>query len=107
MPFHNSRTPGEMIERVDDDITALANFFSQFVIRILGGLLLLVGVLVLLWIEEPRVGAVVTLFVLISRTANLAVPRVTAEREVFAQYYGLVEERLAGVDDIRPNGGGD
>ena len=70
-------------------------------------LLLLVGVLVLLWIEEPRVGAVVTLFVLISRTANLAVPRVTAEREVFAQYYGLVEERLAGVDDIRPNGGGD
>jgi len=43
MPFHNARSPGEMIERVDGDITALANFFSQFVIRILGGLLLLVG----------------------------------------------------------------
>jgi ABC-type multidrug transport system fused ATPase/permease subunit len=111
MPFHNARSPGEMIERVDGDITALANFFSQFVIRILGGLLLLIGVLVLLWVEEPRVGAVVTLFALISlllmsRTASLAVPRVTKEREAFAQYYGLIEERLAGVDDIRANGGG-
>jgi ATP-binding cassette subfamily B protein len=32
-PFHNSRTPGELIERVDGDVTTLANFFSQFVIR--------------------------------------------------------------------------
>lgn len=111
MPFHNTRSPGEMIERVDGDVTALSNFFSQFVIRILGGLLLLVGVLVLLWVEEPRVGAVVTAFALLSlllmsRTAELAVPRVTEEREAFAQYYGLIEERLAGIDDIRANGGG-
>jgi ABC-type multidrug transport system fused ATPase/permease subunit len=28
MAFHNERTPGEMIERIDGDVTALSNFFS-------------------------------------------------------------------------------
>ncbi|HLV91137.1 MAG TPA: ABC transporter transmembrane domain-containing protein, partial [Acidimicrobiia bacterium] len=28
MGFHNETTPGEMIERVDGDVTALANFIS-------------------------------------------------------------------------------
>jgi ATP-binding cassette subfamily B protein/ATP-binding cassette subfamily C protein len=41
MTFHNARTPGELIERIDADVTALSNFFSQFVIRVLGNLLLL------------------------------------------------------------------
>jgi len=39
MTFHNARTPGELIERIDADVTALSNFFSQFVIRVLGNLL--------------------------------------------------------------------
>ena len=30
MSFHNEHTPGEMIERIDGDINALSNFFSQF-----------------------------------------------------------------------------
>ena len=41
MSFHNARTPGELIERIDGDVTALTNFFSQFVIQIGGNLLLL------------------------------------------------------------------
>ena len=48
MSFHNARTPGELIERVDGDTTALASFFSQFVIQILGGLLLMTGILAVL-----------------------------------------------------------
>src|SRR5215211_7441201 len=36
MQFHQRRTPGELIERIDGDVTALANFFSQFVVRVLG-----------------------------------------------------------------------
>ena len=46
MDFHNRRTPGEMIERIDGDVTALANFFSQFVIQVLGSALLLLGAIV-------------------------------------------------------------
>ena len=37
--------PAEMIERVDGDVTALASFFSRFVISILGSGILLVGAL--------------------------------------------------------------
>ena len=47
--FHNARTPGELIERIDGDVTALANFFSRFVIQLLGNALLLLGVLALLF----------------------------------------------------------
>ena len=41
MSFHNARTPGEMIERVDGDVSKLENFLSQFLVQvILNGLLL-------------------------------------------------------------------
>lgn len=52
MKFHNVRTPGEMIERIDGDVNELSNFFSQFVIQIMGNVLLLVGVLVMLFRED-------------------------------------------------------
>ena len=35
MPFHNQRTPGEMIERIDGDVASLASFFSKFALNIL------------------------------------------------------------------------
>jgi ABC-type multidrug transport system fused ATPase/permease subunit len=32
LSFHNARTPGELVERIDGDVTALAAFFSQLTI---------------------------------------------------------------------------
>ena len=43
--YHNVHSPGEMIERLDGDITTLSNFFSQFTIQLLGNGLLVVGVI--------------------------------------------------------------
>ncbi len=111
MPFHNARTPGEMIERIDGDVTALANFFSQFVLRVLGSGLLLVGVLVLLWREDWRIGAVLSLFALVAlvvlgRVRGIAVSYFTASRAARADMFGFIEERLAALDDIRANGAG-
>ncbi|HWE63689.1 MAG TPA: ABC transporter transmembrane domain-containing protein, partial [Chloroflexota bacterium] len=34
--FHQAHTPGELIARVDSDVALLANFFSAFVIRVVG-----------------------------------------------------------------------
>ena len=65
MSFHTSRTPGELIERIDGDVTALSNFFSQFSVRVLGGALLLVGILVILWLESTWVGLALTLFTVV------------------------------------------
>ncbi|MBM3139098.1 MAG: ABC transporter ATP-binding protein [Chloroflexi bacterium] len=111
LPFHHGHSPGTMIERIDGDVTALSNFFSQFVIRILGGLLLLAGVVVLLLREEWRVGAALGAFSLVStivltRARGFAVRSVNDEREAAADLYGFVEERLGAVDDIRANGAG-
>ena len=111
MAFHKAHTPGELIERVDGDVNALAMFFSQFVILVLGNGLLLFGVLVLLYREDWRVGGAMSLFVLIAlvalnRIRSFAVPQMTAEREASAVVFGFLEERLAGLDDIRANGAG-
>ena len=80
MEFHNARTPGEMIERIDGDVTTLANFFSQFVVQVLGNGLLLVGILALLFREDWR------------------------ERQASAELFGFLEERLTGTEEIRANG---
>ena len=104
--FHQQHTPGEMIERIDGDINAMARFFSQFVVQILGNILLLIGVIVVLCREDLRVGAAIGLFVVITliallRLRNLAVPFWQRSREASARFFGFVEERLAGTEDIR------
>jgi ATP-binding cassette, subfamily B, bacterial len=109
--FHKSRTAGEMIERIDGDVTALSDFFAQFSVRVLGGMLLLVGILTVLWIENVWIGAALTLFTLLelavlARTREVAVPATTLEREANAKVFGFIEERLAGIEDVRANGGG-
>jgi ABC-type multidrug transport system fused ATPase/permease subunit len=111
MTFHAARTSGEMIERVDGDVTALSDFFAQFAVRVLGGLLLLAGILVLLWLENPWLGAALTLFTALEvavmvRLRDVAVPASAREREAAAQVFGFVEERLTGIDDVRANGAG-
>lgn len=109
MTFHQLRTPGEMIERIDTDITQLANFFSQFVILIVGNIILVSGVVVLLFYVDARVGLAMAIFALftlwaLARARNLVVPHWVAAREASAQFYGFLEEKLAGTEDIRSSG---
>lgn len=111
MSFHTARTPGELIERIDGDVTALSNFFSQFSVQVLGSALLLLGILVMLWLEQPWVGLALTVFtalvlLTLGRLRDVAVPATTEEREAHAKLFGFIEERLAGIDDIRANGAG-
>ncbi|HNS51982.1 MAG TPA: ABC transporter ATP-binding protein [Anaerolineae bacterium] len=109
LSFHNAHTPGEMIERIDGDVTALTNFFSQFVVQVVGNVLLLAGILVVLFLVDWRVGLALALFTLLAllvlaRFRDVAVPHWKAERQVSADLFGFLEERLAGTEDIRANG---
>lgn len=111
MSFHNGRTSGEMIERIDGDVTSLSNFLSQFSVRVFGGGLLLVGILVVLWFENALLGAALTAFallevVVLSFTRRAGVPATRLEREANAKLFGFIEERLQGIDDLRGNGAG-
>ncbi|PTA67734.1 ABC transporter ATP-binding protein [Deinococcus arcticus] len=112
MREHKERTPGEMIERIDGDVTALSNFFSQFAVRVFGAALLLTGALVMFFREDWRVGLGVTLFTLVTlgamnRVRKLGVEPTRLEREASARLFGFVEERLSGLDDIRSLGAGE
>lgn len=109
LPFHNAKTPGEMIERVDGDVTQLSGFFSQFVIRVLGNVVLLGGILVLLYRADWRVGLVYTIFtaatlLILRRLMEAAVPLFKEARQAGAILLGFLEERLSGTEDIRASG---
>jgi ABC-type multidrug transport system fused ATPase/permease subunit len=109
--YHGRRTPGEMIERVDGDVVALAEFIVSFLLDVIGSLLLVAGVLVFVFAADARIGGVLLVYALIVgfallRLQRLAVPAATAVRETFAQLFGNLEERLAGMEDIRANGAG-
>ena len=108
MSFHNERTPGEMIERIDGDATQLGEFFSKFVIQILGNFILLVGILAMLFREEWRAGLALTAFAVVILLTlvllrNVSVARFKEVREASAQTFGFLEERLSGREDIRTN----
>lgn len=109
MSFHNNTSPGKLIERIDGDVAELSNFFSQLVIRVIGNLLLLVGVLTALFLEDWRVGAAFTVFavltlIALNKVRGLAVPHQKAFRESTSELFGYLEERLAGTEDIRSSG---
>ncbi len=107
--FHAAHTPGELIERVDGDVAALARFFSRFVVTLLGNLALIVGVLILLFTVDWRIGLglgafVVVAFVAMVRIRAMATPYSAAERQASAEFYGFIGETLDGREDIRSCG---
>jgi ATP-binding cassette, subfamily B, bacterial len=109
MPFHNAHTPGSIIERIDGDVDTLSNFFSQLAIQIVGNAVLLMGILVLLFREDPRIGGVYFVFVIIvayvlGRSVGITAPLWKVERQISSEIYGFLEERLGGTEDIRASG---
>ncbi|MPZ27890.1 MAG: ATP-binding cassette domain-containing protein [Micromonosporaceae bacterium] len=111
MDYHGQRTPGEMIERVDGDVVALAEFVVAFLLDIVVSLLLLLGVLVVVLTVDVRIGGVLAAYCGLIwfgmvRAQRLAVPAATRVRERYAALFGNLEERLAGAEDIRANGAG-
>jgi ATP-binding cassette, subfamily B, bacterial len=109
MGYHNDHPPGELIERIDGDVTEMATFFSQFVVTLIGNGLLLVGILIALIREDWRAGLAFTIFAIIAlyvlnRVRGIAVPQQKARRQAEAELFGFVEEQLTGTEDIRSSG---
>jgi ATP-binding cassette, subfamily B, bacterial len=108
MPFHKQRTPGELIERIDGDVTSLANFFSQFSVRVLGDGLLVLGILLVLYRENPWVGLGLVLYTALTLVLlgviSRAFPHWTSVRQYSAELYGYLEERISGAEEIRAAG---
>jgi ATP-binding cassette, subfamily B, bacterial len=109
LSFHKSHTPGELLERVDGDVNLLSRFFSQLVIHVFGNGILLLGVLIVLFVENALAGISLTLFSMMALTLLLGLQSIAiapwAEyRQMSAEFFGFLGEHLAGREDLRANG---
>lgn len=110
MGFHKLHPPGELIERIDGDVSNLADYFSDLVVNLLGNALLALGVLLLLLREDWRAGLIGLLYAgaILGFLRAMQAPVVTVWHNIsrsFAGLYSFIEERLSGTEDIRANGG--
>ena len=110
--FHAEHGAGELIERIDGDVSAIAGFFARFIVHVVGSALFLLGVLVLLWREDWRIGGLLSVFAFMAvtfmtRGGSFVGARSRSARQVSADLSAYLEERLSGLPDIKANGGDD
>lgn len=110
MRYHNLKTPGEMIERIDGDVTHMSNFFGMFLVQIVGSFVLLAGILGYMYVSSWPIAIAMTAFTVLSigvmfAIRNLGVKTTQDERQASASLFGLIEERIAGIEDVQANGG--
>jgi len=108
LSYHGAHPPGELVERVDGDVAKLSEFFSQFLVRLLGNVLLLLGILLLSFGIEWRVGLALTLFALFALVVLGSLRQVgsrawEAQSRASAGLFGFLEEYLSGTEDLRAN----
>jgi ABC-type multidrug transport system fused ATPase/permease subunit len=109
--YHSDHPPGELIERVDGDVHAMAEFLVTFLVDILGSALLLTGTLVVLTVADVRLGVALAVFITVAsiflvRVQRRAVPSAADARAVDAHLFADLEEHLAAAEDLRANGAG-
>ena len=111
LAFHRSTSPGELVSRVDGDVTALSDFVASFAVKAAAAVVTLLGMVVVMSVRDWPVGlglgvylalAILTLFLV----RNKAVDEAASEQAATGRMLGEVEERLTGADDLRSNGGG-
>ncbi len=109
MDFHHAHTPGEMIERIDGDVSMLNEFFSRFVISVLANALFLCGVIVVIWRIDWRIALALAAYALGTLAIMLYLRRFgispwISARQASADLFGFLEERLSGTEEIRASG---
>ncbi|MGA9278200.1 ABC transporter ATP-binding protein [Ilumatobacter sp.] len=110
--FHRTHTPGELIQRVDGDITSVSDFLSQVVTKAAGAAMLVAGIVVVLTVLDWRLGLGMAVylalaFAVVIRTRHRAVSESSDEMGALGRLYGGIEERLTAGEDLRANGAAD
>ena len=109
--FHRRHTPGELIQRVDGDVTSVSDLLGRVVPKALGAALLIAGMVVVVAVIDWRVGIGMAVYVaaavgLVLVLRERAVAESSEELSSFARLYGGIEERLNASEDLRSNGAG-
>ncbi len=109
--FHRQHTPGELIQRVDGDVTSVSDFMGRVIPRAAGALFMVVGMIGVLIVVDWRLAAGATVYVAVAvavvvRGRHRAVGESSDEMGSYARLYGGIEERLTAAEDLRSNGAG-
>jgi ATP-binding cassette, subfamily B, bacterial len=110
--FHRQHTPGELIQRVDGDVTSVSDFMGRVIPRAAGALFTMVGMIGVLIVVDWRLAAGTVIYVsaavgIVVRGRHRAVGESSDEMGSYARLYGGIEERLTAAEDLRANGAGD
>jgi len=111
LDFFRDHPTGELVSRIDADVTAMTTFLGQFVARSLGISLIAVLAVVVLAVVQPLLALPLAVSLCLTlalgwKRRNDAVPESATERRVESEIMGLVEERLAGAPEIAALGAG-
>lgn len=106
MSFHKAYTPGALIERVDGDVSALGDFFAQFLVRVAANVVLISAILFLVARTNLAAGGALALYVLIVvfvlvHVQRIGVQRWNEARGAWGEQTGLIEETYTGAEDLR------
>ena len=109
--FHRSHSPGELIERIDGDVTSVSDFLAVVLVRVLSAVILIVGVVAVVATIEWWLGLGMALYAgsvafVVFLHRNQAVAESVEELSASAALYGGIEERLNASEDLRANGAG-
>jgi ATP-binding cassette, subfamily B, bacterial len=104
--FHQDHSPGELIERVDGDVTTLATFLSTAFLVIASNMLLVPAVFIAMFITEWRIGVVLLLYAVCALGALMLLRKFSFAawnrvRATSAALFGFIGERITSAEDIR------
>jgi ABC-type multidrug transport system fused ATPase/permease subunit len=109
--FHRTHTPGELIQRVDGDVTSVSDFLGRVVPKAVSAALVVLGVLAVLSVLDWRLGVGMAVYLVAASLVvvalrHKAVQESAEELGAYARLYGGIEERLTAAEDLRANGAG-
>jgi ATP-binding cassette subfamily B protein len=109
--FHRQHTPGELIQRVDGDVTSVSDFMGRVIPRAAGALFTMVGMIGVLVVVDWRLAVGAAAYVsaavgVVVSGRHRAVGESSDEMGSYARLYGGIEERLTAAEDLRSNGAG-
>lgn len=110
--FHRTHTPGELIQRVDGDVTSVSEFLGKVVTKAAGAAMVVAGMIVVLAVIDWRLGLGMAVYVaaalaVVVRGRHRAVSESSDEMGALGRLYGGIEERLTAAEDLRASGAAD
>lgn len=109
LSFHSEHRPGELVERIDGDVTNLTNFFSRFLVTLIANGLLLLGAIAIMASIDGTLGAGLMVFsalvlATLYRLRFAARVRWQAAMQAQADQSGFLEEHLSATEDVSSSG---